>query len=162
MDDTERVRHLLSVLQLDQGRMCRATIPGPPWSKSRPAFTRSGVAYTRPLDREAEKKTAAYLRQAVRQPFPGNVGLICIFYRPNRRVIDTDNLIKALCDSANGILWRDDSQATLVLGIMEYDKDNPRTLVAIGEHHSTLRRGTNAETRPRVARVGPANARIRV
>lgn len=119
------------------------TIPGAPWSKSRPRFSR-GRTYSPKDDVDAEARSAVYMKRAVRQPLTGNVGLVCIFFRPNRQRIDTDNLIKHVCDAANGVLWQDDSQCTAVMGVIELDSENPRTVIALGEHVSTLRRGTSA------------------
>ncbi|WP_432760999.1 RusA family crossover junction endodeoxyribonuclease [Nocardia cyriacigeorgica] len=120
------------------------TIPGAPWSKFRPRFRRNGHAYSKPEDRDAELRTATYLRRVVKQPYTGNVGLACLFFRPNRQRIDTDNLIKHVCDAANGVLWLDDSQCTAVMGIIELDAERPRTVVGIGRHVSSLLRGTDA------------------
>lgn len=118
------------------------TIPGPPWSKSRPRFgTKRG--YRDPKDRAAELRTRAVFTRYVAEPFTGNVAVTCMFFRPNRQRIDADNLIKHVCDSGNGILWLDDSQVTAACGIIELDAQNPRTIVMVGEHESTMTRGTD-------------------
>ena len=119
-------------------------IPGTPASKSRPRFGRGGHAYTSAESRAAEERTAAHFRAFVTMPFTGNVALGCVFFRPNRQRIDTDNLIKHVCDAANGILWLDDSQVTAVMGIAEFDPENPRTIVVVGQHVSSLARGSDA------------------
>lgn len=115
-----------------------------PASKSRPRFARNGHAYTKPEDRDAEVRTAAWLRGLGQEPMTGNAALACVFFRSNRQRIDTDNLLKHVCDAANGILWEDDHQVTAILGILELDVDRPRTLIAWAPHLSTMTRGTDA------------------
>lgn len=152
--DMDRALSMFSALGLGQSdSLSVVTIPGAPWSKSRPRFGR-GRAYTKKEDIDAETRTATYLKSVVKRPLEGNAGLVCIFYRPNRQRIDTDNLIKHVCDAGNGVLWLDDSQCTAVMGVIELDAENPRTVVAIGEHTSTLRRGSDA-TKPCKVCGGP-------
>ena len=119
-------------------------IPGAPPSKARHRSTRSGRTYRDPKDAAAEHRTATFMRQAVGAPFEGNVALGCVFFRPSRQRIDTDNMIKHVCDAANGVLWRDDSQVTAVIGITELDPGNPRTIVVIGRHVTSMTRGADA------------------
>lgn len=146
--DAHRILDMFSALRLGESsdELSMVTIPGAPWSKSRPRFSRSGHTYTKTEDRDAEARTAAAMRRVVKVPMTGNVGLVCIFYRPNRQRIDTDNLIKHVCDAANGVLWIDDSQCTAVMGVIELDAENPRTVIAVGKHTSTLLRGSDATT----------------
>lgn len=118
-------------------------IPGAPVSKSRVRFGK-GHAYNRPEAVAAERKTATYVRGALHgHVYPGNVALGCIFYRPNFQRIDTDNLLKHVCDSINGVAFKDDSQVTAIFGRLELDRQNPRTVVVLGPHRSTLVRGVN-------------------
>jgi Holliday junction resolvase RusA-like endonuclease len=119
-------------------------IDGPPPSKARPRFSRNGNTYVPKKDREAEEHTSRILRQYFPTPMPGNVALACIFYRPNFQRIDVDNMLKHVCDAANGILWADDSQVTALVGIAHLDVDDPRTVLAIAPHVSTLVRGADA------------------
>ena len=127
----------------DQERLCVVTIPGAPPSKARHRHGR-GRTFKTAKDIANEQHTARHLSAVVREPFPGNVAIGCIFYRPNRQRIDVDNMLKHVCDAAKGILWDDDSQATAVFGVVELDADNPRTIVVIGHHTSTLERGSDA------------------
>lgn len=117
---------------------------GAPYSKARPRFSRNGNTYVPKKEREAEERTAYDLRIYFDQPFTGNVALACIFYRPNFQRIDVDNMLKHVCDAANGILWHDDSQVTALVGRAELDADDPRTIIAVARHTSTLTRGTDA------------------
>ena len=119
-----------------------AEFSGPPASKARPRFARGGRAYTPKESREAEERTSTHLRTVVQEPFLHNVAMVCIFYRPNKQRIDTDNMLKHVCDAANGILWKDDSQVTALVGVTEYDKKSPRTVIALGPHESSMPRGT--------------------
>lgn len=146
--DLDRMLDMYSALGLgradEEGDMAMITIPGAPWSKSRPRFARNGRAYPAAGEVDAEKRTGGYLGRVVTEPFTGNVGLACLFFRPNRQRIDVDNLIKHVCDAANGVLWKDDSQCTAVMGILELDIDRPRTVVMVAQHTSTLMRGSDA------------------
>lgn len=143
--DIRRAYRMAEALGIDESdKVHGVVIPGPPWSKSRPRFSKKGHTYKPRDDEDAEQRTAWYLRSAVREPFLGNVGLACVFYRPNRQRIDTDNLIKHVCDAATGVLWQDDSQCTAVMGVIELDADNPRTVLIVGKHVSTLTRGDDA------------------
>jgi Holliday junction resolvase RusA-like endonuclease/endogenous inhibitor of DNA gyrase (YacG/DUF329 family) len=125
----------------EQLRFC--VIPGNPWSKRRPRFAR-GRTYQKRDDLEAEQRTALHLSRLIAEKFTGNVALGCIFYRSNRQRIDADNLLKHVCDSATGVLWVDDCQVTAIFGRVEFDSDNPRTVVVIGRDASTMQRGSDA------------------
>ena len=143
--DVERILTMFDGLGLNESAdsIKMITIPGAPWSKSRPRFSK-GRAYRDQDDVDAEVRTSGHMKAVVKEPLKGNAGLVCLFFRPNRQRIDTDNLIKHVCDSANGVLWIDDSQCTAVMGVIELDADNPRTVIAVGEHVSTLKRGSDA------------------
>lgn len=122
-----------------------AVVPGPPASKARPRFARSGRAYHDPKSAAAEEYTGWHIRKALGPlgAFPGNVAVVCIFYRADRYRADVDNMLKHVCDAANRVAWADDSQVTAILGVAEYDPDNPRTVVVLGHHASTLTRGVD-------------------
>jgi Holliday junction resolvase RusA-like endonuclease len=125
----------------DDEYLVYSEIEGDPWSKSRPRFTRRGRPYQPRDDRLAEQALRTRLSQRVSESFPGNVMLLCRFYRANLQRIDADNLIKHVCDSATGVLWHDDSQVTLVVGEVLYDPERPRTIILVGNHDSNLLRG---------------------
>lgn len=147
LSDFQRSFDLCEALCADSQSMRFLVIPGDPYSKARPRFRRNGHAYVGKEDRRQEEITRLFLRRAFDQPMTGNVALGCIFFRPNRQRIDADNMLKHVCDSANGIVYLDDSQVTAILGLVELDPGNPRTVVMIGEHHTTLTRGSDA-TKP--------------
>jgi Holliday junction resolvase RusA-like endonuclease len=121
-----------------------AILDGAPFSKSRPRFSRNGHTYVPQKDRDAEERTSTQLRAVFAEPFTGNVALACIFYRPNFQRIDVDNMLKHVCDAANGIVWDDDSQITALVGTAHLDVDDPRTIIAVAPHESTLLRGSDA------------------
>lgn len=141
--DSSRGLTLLGMLCPDTNWSRLLVIPGEPYSKSRPRFARSGRAYTKPADREREEYVRAYLRRTFDKPQTGNVALGCVFFRSNRQRIDADNLLKHICDAANGILFLDDSQVTAITAFVELDLANPRTLLVVGQHISTMTRGTD-------------------
>jgi Holliday junction resolvase RusA-like endonuclease len=135
----------------DDEQACYFEIEGDPWSKSRPRFTTRGTTYQPRDDREAEQLLAWRLKASGKAAFfQGNVMLACRFYRASAQRIDADNLLKHVCDSANGVLWKDDSQVTLIIGEVQHDTVRPRTIMLAGNHESTLRRGDD-----RLAKVFP-------
>lgn len=128
----------------DTEDMWYAVIEGDPWSKQRARFA-NGVAYQPKADRDAEKATRNAMRSNKPSSFIGNIALACRFYRSNFQRIDTDNLVKHVCDSGKGLLWPDDSQITLALGEVQYDPARPRTVIVVGHHESTMRRGIDRQ-----------------
>lgn len=144
--DEERALRLVQALAPGTSDLRFFVIPGEPVSKARPRHGKGGT-YQKTEDKEAEQRTGWHFRKAQRgaPPWTGNVALGCVFFRPNRQRIDVDNMLKHVCDSANGIAWLDDSQVTAVYGIAEFDAEYPRTVVVMGRHHSSLMRGTDAE-----------------
>lgn len=145
--DLERALAMCAVLSSNTDNMTFVVLPGEPYSKSRPRFSRNGRTYIKKEDREQEEATALRLRQVFKQPKTGNVALGCIFFRSSRQRIDADNMLKHVCDAANGIVYLDDSQVTAVLGIIELDAGSPRTVVMIADHTTTMTRGSDA-TKP--------------
>lgn len=127
----------------DDERLLHLVVDGAPWSKSRPKFARNrgGIAYQPDDDRRAEARMRGHLQSVGAEPFLGNTMVACRFYRPDAQRVDVDNLLKHVCDSANGVLWEDDSQATLVFGEIMHDAERPRTVIVAGNHRSTLLRG---------------------
>lgn len=146
MSDTERLLMLLEAMGCPAGQAHLLVIDGEPWSKMRARHARRGrhvVTYQAPEDEAAEAYTASVLRKTFRTPFTGNVAVAAIFHQSDRRTHDYDNFLKHIGDAGNGILWLDDSQITAGIGIVEYDPDNPHTILMISPHVSTMRRGTD-------------------
>jgi Holliday junction resolvase RusA-like endonuclease len=143
--DRERAFRLMEVLAPGTSDAKIIVIPGEPPSKSRPRFTSKGKTYKPRADQDAEERTAWHVRAAfgAEPAWTGNVALGCVFFRPNRQRIDVDNMLKHVCDAANGIAWVDDSQVTAVYGVAELDAEHPRTVLVITRHESSLVRGTD-------------------
>lgn len=146
-DDIERALGMMLAVQADASEMHYLTMPGDPPSKARPRFGKGGNVFTPAESRKAEKRTSGLLRESFTEPMTGNVALVAIFHRSGRQRIDVDNMLKHVCDAANGIIWDDDSQVTAILGVAELDSERPRTLLVVSPHVSTLTRGTDA-TKP--------------
>lgn len=118
-------------------------VDGDPISKARARFTRHGRPYTPSKTIAGEKHIAAGLSGI--KAFRSNVAVACLFYRASRQRIDVDNLLKAVLDAGTrAAIWNDDSQVTAIVGIAEYDRERPRTIICLGEHTSTLTRGDAA------------------
>jgi Holliday junction resolvase RusA-like endonuclease len=116
-------------------------VMGAPVGKGRPRFTRAGHAYTPDKTRAYEQLVAwtAKTEMGSRQLIDGPVQLSfrAVFEIPKswskkkqtdallgviRPTVkpDADNLIKAVADSLNGIVYRDDSQITEITGSKRY------------------------------------------
>ena len=118
-------------------------IPGDPISKARARWGGSKRPYTPKKTVDGEKVIAWSLKGIPK--FNGNVVVACIFQRASYQRVDTDNMLKAVLDGGTKAgVWNDDSQVTALIGIAEYDRDDPRTVVCFAEHKSTLTRGENA------------------
>jgi len=90
-------------------------------------------------DQRELRKLLAALHEG--EPLTGSVVLVAAFYLPDLRTRDTDNLLKHLGDSANGVLWKDDRQVTAMTGYVELDRERPRTVVMYGaDELTTVRR----------------------
>lgn len=120
--------------------MIMTRIPGNPKSKKRARAGAHGV-YRTTADKEAERHVESYLAVSFPGgPRKGYFAVGCIFFRGDRQRVDVDNLLKLVMDAATNIVWLDDAQVTAQLGVVEYDPDNPRTVVMIGEHETTMER----------------------
>jgi len=143
LDDQVRVLNLVTAAGGAERDAYLVEIPGDPPSKARPRFNSRGRPYTPQKTVDGEKRIATALTGA--GPFPSNVVVACVFYRSTLQRIDIDNLMKAVLDGATRArVWDDDSQVTALMAILEHDRANPRTLLAIAPHASTLHRGTAA------------------
>jgi len=140
--DKELGERIMSLLAPAAPSSWGLVIPGEPPTKSRPRFS-NGRVYKLEADTAAEDRTGWHLRQLFRSPLTGNVAVGAVFFRPDLRLIDVDNMLKHVLDAANGIVWHDDSQVTALYGAAELDAREPRTLVVIAPHASTLKRGTD-------------------
>lgn len=100
--------------------MISLTLDIEPVAKGRPRFDRRGVVRTPETTRRFERELRLMVRpHAPRSPILGAIKLVCAFYLipPKRKVReyptvkpDGDNLLKAVKDALNGIMWVDDAQ----------------------------------------------------
>jgi Holliday junction resolvase RusA-like endonuclease len=99
-------------------------------------------AYTPKRSRDAQTRVGRTFRSlGLQAPLDGNLAVACVFYRPDLRRVDGDNLLKLVTDAGSKArVWHDDSQITAWACRMELDRANPRTLIAIAPHTSTLTR----------------------
>lgn len=139
------MRGLLGHFSVD--RVVYTVIEGAPPSKSRPRFGKGGRVYTPLRDVVLEEADRMHFEGLVEDdgPFTGNAALVCLFFRPNMQRIDADNMLKHVCDAANGVLWVDDSQVTGIAAVVELDAARPRTVVLAVPHTSSMERGSNRE-----------------
>lgn len=140
--DRDRIRALIEGLCPGTPGLRGAIVEGEPHPQGRPrAHRKSGVLYKLPADRQAEAETMRQLRDMFPEPLLGNLAIACIFYRSTLRRADLDNLMKHVWDAGNRVLWADDSQISAEVGLLELDRDHPRTVVAVCRHESTMWRG---------------------
>lgn len=132
--------------------MISFTIPGEPVPQGRPRVTRAGITYydaKTKAYRELAKKCAT-IAQVGRESLLGPLAMIvgCEFSVPEswpkykRQAAlhgqwhtsrkDVDNVVKAVSDSCNGIIYDDDSQIAVVIGTKCYSSE-PKTKVIIYE-----------------------------
>lgn len=112
------------------------TVPGEPLSKQRPKFTilRGGSVYSPKQTVDAEFDIQVCIKQAAPSLFPDNgsgFGVRCLFIAKTRQRRDIDNMIKLICDAANGMIWEDDRQVVELFARKLVDKNDPRTEVMI-------------------------------
>jgi Holliday junction resolvase RusA-like endonuclease len=139
------------------------TVPGNPVGKGRPRITTRGGkprSYTPPATRAYEEKVAKHAKAAMDgcSPFFGACTLSVVAYMPipaswsrpkkgkaTRQEIpaigriDGDNILKAIGDACNAIVWRDDAQVTDARVVKRYGLE-PRVEVAV-VHLSSPERG---------------------
>ncbi len=133
------------------------TVEGKPQGKERPRFTKrrnKTKCYTPQKTVEYEELVQwEYVRQCKSHYFGDNTPLrmtITIYYpiptkvskidkidmigmkvRPTKKP-DIDNVVKIICDSLNGLAYRDDAQIVWVVA-GKYYSDNPRVDIEISE-----------------------------
>ena len=105
-------------------------VPGRPHGKQRPRVTDSGT-YTPKETTRYEKKVAQCAERAGLKRWDPDgeyrVELTAIY--PDSRRADVDNIIKAILDGLNGVLWADDRHVTSVAADVHTDRE-------LGDAHS--------------------------
>lgn len=94
--------------------------------------------YNTNKQKENEDYLKYHFQREFKEPITHNVAVGCIFYRSTKQRIDVDNMLKNIMDAANGIVFVDDCQVTAKLGIIELDRERPRTVIVLGHHKSTM------------------------
>jgi Holliday junction resolvase RusA-like endonuclease len=127
----------------DMERMNFMVHKGAPVSKSRARWSaKSRRFYTPANTANGERDLIATFQENFKgNPITGCVAIAAIFYRPNFQRIDTDNLMKLVMDAATKAgVWKDDCYVTAQASFIEFDPDNPRTVVAVCDAKSTMDR----------------------
>ena len=107
-------------------------VEGKPVAKGRPRVTRYGTTYTPAKTREWEEMVAWSARIALGSdpPMEVPVAVQLVFYRP-RANSDLDNLIKAVLDAMNGLVYADDKQISSIHAIRLPDGEQPGVWVMV-------------------------------
>ncbi len=94
--------------------------------------------YSKPAAKEWQETVAeeAFYKWRNSRHFPidlleGELGIEIVFYRGNKRKVDTDNLSKPIKDALNNIVYKDDSQIVDEYLHKRYDKENPRVEIKV-------------------------------
>lgn len=127
-------------------------IPGPVKGKARPRMTRSGVAYTPKDTVQYENLVRMCYKEQSGEYLEGALSVIIAAYfeipkstpkYKRQQMIDGkirytkkpdwDNIGKIVCDSLNGVAYRDDSQITVASVFRLYTDGAPHVKVVISE-----------------------------
>jgi len=131
LTDAQLREHRLSLQRQrrERERELRFVVKLNPMPKGRPRLGRGGQVYTPSRTRSYEDGVALLMKNAHLPgvPWDGPVAVELAFYRGDNIHCDIDNLCKSFLDSANGILWGDDSQVERLVATKSMDPGNPRT-----------------------------------
>ena len=118
------------------------TIPLPPVTKKNSQQIlvnhRTGKPFIMPSKKYREYvKQAGLFIPAIDKPLDGQYNITCLFFMPTRRRVDLTNLLEAIDDVMVEVGLLVDDHSGIIVGHdgsrVDYDKDNPRTYVAIDE-----------------------------
>jgi len=111
------------------------TVPGPPKAKERPRFNmKTGRVFTPKTSRAYEQNVAASAIEAGahrRMDETSSWGISMNIFFPDLRRRDLDNVVKAILDGLNRVVWWDDSQVVSMTTKKALDRDNPRVEVSL-------------------------------
>jgi Holliday junction resolvase RusA-like endonuclease len=120
--------------------MLKFVVPGPPVPKGRPRFG-NGRAFTPKKTRDYEEHVRSQAAFAMggcgplRKPrwlkTDQPVAMMLRIFWPDARRRDIDNNIKCILDSANGLVFDDDSQVSELHVSSAIDRSNPRVEVEV-------------------------------
>lgn len=126
--DMVRAEILLASFPHD-GNIEVAILHGKPKTKARPRPNPKGGVFT------PSKQDEAALAWELKQKFTyrdGPVAVGFLFYLPDRRVSDFDNYIKLAADAMTKAgAWKDDNLARCGGWWIDYDAEDPRTVIAV-------------------------------
>ncbi len=113
----------------------RFTIPGKPLPKARPRCGAGGVWYTPRETTGYEEKVALYALsgRADSGRFSGPVSVSLTFLLKTRGKADLDNMIKAVLDGMNGVVYEDDLQVQELRAQVVTGAEEPSTDVVVRE-----------------------------
>ena len=97
-------------------------VPGQCIPKAR-ARVGKGHGYTPKTTETYQHKVRVYARAAGAKPLMGPLSLVAIIRHGDNQPRDTDNCLKGLQDSLNGIAWADDRQIKSVVAISIQPRD---------------------------------------
>jgi crossover junction endodeoxyribonuclease RusA len=108
------------------------TIPGNPIPKARPRVV-DGRAFTPSRTKEYEALVREYARVAWgnREPWAGPVALTMLFFRATAHRADLDNLVKAVTDALQGVVYDNDAQVAILHAERYIDRDDPRVEILV-------------------------------
>lgn len=102
-----------------------------PLPKERPRLsTETGKAYTTNKTLAYENEIGLIVRSQLSNigldadNFKENLGIIVHFIRQTKHRVDVDNLMKALKDGLEGVIWMNDNLIKGETGYVSYDKNN--------------------------------------
>ena len=108
-------------------------IHGRPQGKQRPRHGKGGRVYTPSATKKYERAVASWAlvcRPRIwRLDWPVSVEVSCYFADARRH--DVDNVLKAVMDGMNGVLYRDDSQVVTASVSKAIDRSDPRVEVRV-------------------------------
>jgi Holliday junction resolvase RusA-like endonuclease len=107
-------------------------VPGRPIAKARPRLNRKTGRFYTPRDTQTFEDLVAWHVLGSDEKFTGEVTMQIVFYMPDRKPVDIDNLIKSILDGLQkGKLIADDSQVRAIEAEIRRDEGEPRTEITI-------------------------------
>lgn len=106
-------------------------VPGKPVPWQRVRRGKNGSTYVPKETQEYERRVAWSAKGAGVRPIVGPVRLEMVFYVPDLRPRDGDNLQKAVMDGLKGVGYADDKQVRVWSGSIELDRENPRAVLML-------------------------------